>query len=131
MERLSKERLLEAVAGFLAHDVASAVGDAALAFRLKIAANLLSTIAAESRVDEALELDARERLRGLVAGVAPRGDGQEARRAELSELEAALCAQLRAGTAPPEEQVRAALREVLGARLALVNPRFERSLELP
>ena len=127
---LSKEVLLEAVAGFLVQDVAPAVGHEGLAFRLKIAANLLSTIAGEGRVDEQLELAARDRLRALTPGVEVRGDRQAERRAELRELEAALAHALRAGHAPDPEQVRSTLRRNLAERLAVINPRFELNEEL-
>ena len=127
---VSKELLLEAVAGFLVQDVAPVVGDKGLAFRLKIAANLLSTIAGEVRVDEQLELAARDRLRAVTTGVEARGDRQVGRRAELRELDAALAHALRAGDAPDPGKVRSALRSNLAERLAVINPRFELNEEL-
>lgn len=127
---VSKEQLLEAVAGFLVQDVAAAVGDKGLAFRLKIAANLLSSIAGEGRVDEQLELAARDRLRAVTAGVEARGDRRAERRAELRELEGALAHGLRAGEAPDPGLVRSTLRRNLAERLAVINPRFELNEEL-
>jgi hypothetical protein len=131
--------LLGAVARFLEHDARPALQDPALAFRARIAAALLRSIAAEAAAAESLEQGELARLRALVRELDARDDvdEQEAgpasevdRRAALHTLEQALCDRVRAGLAEgPLARVRASVREGLRARLAVTTPEFDLSAQ--
>ena len=65
-DRPDKEILLQAVARFLEREVKGAITDPRLAFRVLIAANLTSIVAAESRGEEAQQQAELHRLRALL-----------------------------------------------------------------
>jgi len=95
--------LLDAVAHFLETDLKNAVGkDPALAFRTLIAAHLCRTAALESRNPVSASITS----------------------------DAALAARLQSGEEAPEKVLDAMLA-ALGEELAVVSPRFDRTLDLP
>lgn len=146
---LDRDALLGAVARFLEQDARPALTDPALAFRARVAAALLRSIAAENAAAEALESAELVRLRGLLEALdgraaradedtgdelVARGDpGAEAdRRAALRTLERLLCDRVRAGLpADALRRAREAVREGLRARLAATTPDFDPSEDLP
>lgn len=122
--------LLQAVAGFLAQDVVGAVEDRAVAFRVRIAAHLVATVARELQGEEARDLDQMMRLSGALDSTVPIGlETRDDRHHVLRGMEAALLDRVRA--TPPDTDEALALRRVLQdelrARLAVVNPRFDLS----
>ncbi|MCO5166111.1 MAG: DUF6285 domain-containing protein [Planctomycetes bacterium] len=133
--------LLAAVARFLDEDARPALGDPALAFRARIGAALLRSLAAEAGAAEALEAADLARLRAVLAALDGREDHDEGadlttpseseRRAALRTVERALCDRVRAGLAPGDlARVRAAVAEGLRARLAVTTPAFDLSPEV-
>ena len=126
-----KEVLLDAVARFLDSDLRPAVKHPGLAFRLRVAANLLRVVALECQEEEGHDQAELERLRALFPAQAElEGSGRAAVRAALAELNASLAEQLRAASwdeaGPSREHVVATLRD----KLAVVNPRFDLSPEI-
>src|SRR5687767_6645635 len=107
---LDRDALLGAVARFLEQDARPALTDPALAFRARIAAALLKSVAAESAAAEALEAAELARLRALLDALDRRshenedehehehehGDSSD-RRAALRTLERVLCDRVRGG----------------------------------
>jgi hypothetical protein len=106
--------LLQAVAGFLHQDVVPQVADRALAFRLRIAAHLVATVARELLVEEAPP---------------PAGEGRDLRHAAIRGATDRLVEQAR--TADPDSDAALALRRLvqadLRAKLAVINPGFDLS----
>ncbi|MCS6799909.1 MAG: DUF6285 domain-containing protein [Myxococcota bacterium] len=129
LERPDPAALLEALARFLAEDLRTAVERPDLAYRLRIAAHLCGSLAAQwrSEPDESsrTRLEAEGMLRQLRAelppGTAP--DSDQAHRDPTVELAR------RIRTAPYDaaafDALLAALREPLARRLRLRNPRFD------
>lgn len=132
--------LLAAVARWVEQDARPALKDPALAFRARIAAALLRSVAAEATAAEGLEEAELARLRALVRELDTREvvEDQEAapasevdRRAALRTLERVLCDRVRAGLdAGALARVRATAREGLRARLAVTTPDFDLSAEV-
>jgi len=135
IDRPDPPALLDAVARFLLEDLQPQVADRRLAFRLLIAANLATTLAAELRTEE--ERTARELRRwqellpGIETGDAARMPVPERARA-IRALEAEMAARLRAGRLGPDElrRMRAHVRQSLVESLGFVNPRFDTSEEI-
>lgn len=131
--------LLDAVARFLLAEVHPLLGGddrhKGVAFRVLIAANLATIVAAELRGGEARDRGELQRLAALLPDEAaalgvstgePAGATRAADRAALAGLNQALAQALRAGTLGPERlpQVMAHLRQTLREDLAIANPRF-------
>ncbi|MCA9567260.1 MAG: hypothetical protein KC656_05435 [Myxococcales bacterium] len=115
-----KERLLAEVARFLGSDVVGAITDPGLAFRVRVAAHLVGTVAREVATEQAAD---EAELADLVAlGVAAPATGSRAVRAAIQEGRAALAARLREHGGDPASD--AALVRSLRARLQVSNPRF-------
>ena len=125
-----KGALLVGVARFLGQDLLPHVSDRGAAFRVRIAAHLLAMVArelaSEGQADPA-ELRAFQELLGR-GGEVPADP--EVRAAEIAEHRSELAAAIRSGEVPPEAALDT-LMQVLGARLAVSNPRFDTSLEHP
>ncbi len=128
----TKEELLGAVAEFLETDLRAAVTDKALAFRVRIAANLLRSVALESAGEDATDRDELQGLRWALAQPGETPPDRKQLRRELRELTGVLAERLRQGDIQGEdrENVGAHLRATLGADLALINPRFNRSPDI-
>lgn len=134
-ERPDAPQLLEALAQFLVAELQPTVADKKLAFRVLIAANLASTVAAELRTQEPRALSELQRLRALLPDVVaqdpaklPEKDRRDALRALNSELVLAL----KQGRFEEAElaKVRAHLEQTLKDALAVQNPRFDVSEEI-
>jgi hypothetical protein len=123
LSRPDHATLLDAVARFLATEAQPRSTDRAVSFRLAIAANLASVIAAELRSADARHAAALARLRALLPAA---GD------ATREALDAALVRELRDG-APSAERlaaIRGHLRQTLRETLAVTNPRFDPADEI-
>lgn len=112
--------ILDALATFLMGELAPKVeADKALQFRVLIAANLATTLAAETRTRDARLLAEGTRLQHLLAATeAPRDE------AELEALNRQLAARLRRGELLGEQTL-AHLLQTARETLEATNPRFE------
>ena len=119
-----KSTLLAAVRRFLKADLAGAVTDPALRFRVLIAANLLGVIERELALEGAHHTAEVERLGDLtdVEGLLSL-DGDDARRAGL----AAAYQELLADEGADEAALFAHVKATLAEKLAVINPRFDLS----
>lgn len=122
LERPDEPALLEALAKFLLADLQPAVQDKKLAFRVLIAANIASTLAAQLRTAGERHAAELGRLRALL------GDGAH----DLRGLNLALAAKLKGGGLPPEElrRIRAHVKQTLEETLSVVNPSFDTSPDI-
>lgn len=119
----SKERILVDVARFLKQDVLPATTDRALAFRVRIAAHLLATVAREvDGLEEALGAELAD-LEGLGLA-APTGSLSEDDAAVRAGREA-LAARIREGADDADDVLIASLRR----RLAVGQPHFSLDIE--
>ncbi len=124
--------LLDAIARFLEREV-KPVTSGALGFRVLIAANLASMVAAELRFEDAAASTEIERLRALLpdvdAGDTSSGQG---RRAALDTLNRALSARLRERRFQGEDLVRVTehITQTLRGELLTASPRFDTSLDI-
>lgn len=130
-----KEDLLDAVARFLQQDVLGAVSDPGLAFRLRVAANLVGLVARECRQEEAQADQEFARYRALFPGQPPfPTELIEHRRNTLRDFQRRLAERLRGEEEEWSDEALAAvakhLRASLQAELAIVNPRFDTRLEI-
>lgn len=134
-ERPETSTLLEAIAQFLMVELQPTLTEKKLAFRVLIAANLASTLAAELRTEEARTASELRRLTALLPEVVdgdpvrlPPKERKDALRALNSELVLAL----RQGRFSIEElaRVREHLETTLTDALAVQNPRFDLSKEI-
>jgi AcrR family transcriptional regulator len=126
-DRPNADELAEAVGEFLRSEVAPAVADPRLRFRVLIAANLMTILTRELQAgDEPVraEWQALAALLGAPGGTPPAGADL---RAEADRMARELCARIRAGEAdegPWAEAVQAYAEDALTARLRIANPRF-------
>jgi hypothetical protein len=128
----TKEELLGAVADFLETDLRAAITDKALAFRARIAANVLRSVALESVGEDAADRDELTSLRWVLGQAGdPPSDRKQLRR-DLRKLNATLAEQLRQGALAGDdlENAGAHLRATLSSDLALINPRFDLSSDI-
>jgi hypothetical protein len=118
-ERPSNPDVLEAISLFLGGDLAAAMDDPALAFRVRIAANLSRLVAGELRRGPAIKRAERERLAGLL----PKADAND----ELAALNVELAERIRSGEGDEAwmQASREHLSETLAGELAVLNPRFD------
>ena len=120
--------LLQAVAGFLANDVVPAVGDRGVAFRVRIAAHLVATVARELMGEEAQDEAQVVRLATALDATVPIGlETRDERHQVLRALEIDLARRIRQ-TDPDSDsalQLRRLVQEDLKSRLKVVNPRFD------
>lgn len=128
--RPSKSELLDAVAQFLMAEVAPAVTDKKVSFRVLIAAHLASTVAQELR-GESPRIDAElERLQALLPNIV-HGDARKLpereRQSALDLFNEQLAIRIRKGALDRDELSKAGqhLKQTLLETLAVVNPRFE------
>jgi hypothetical protein len=119
--RPDEPTLLRAVARFLDTDVRGAVTDRGLAFRLRIAAHLLATTAAQLEQSEVLEHGALDSLARLLDAEPA---SEQPRRDALNALQAELGARLAAGTVDREASL-VWLQDALRTQLTLTSPRFD------
>jgi hypothetical protein len=131
-ERPDKLVLLAAISRFLVEEVRPALSDPRLNFRALIAAHLAHVVATEIGSDEAAVTRELGRLLPLFPDVAPPGEAFPARRALLADLSARLAARLRDGafSAGETKAIAAMLRESLGEKLEIENPRFDLAMEI-
>lgn len=121
--------LLEAVATFLMESVAPKLeADKALQFRVLIAANVVTTTAAEVRTEDERFAHEVRALEPLVSGSESANSTDRAMRgAALDAMNRELAQRLRAGALSEEQERQAleALLELAKATLRVTNPRFE------
>lgn len=131
-ERPDQSTLLDAVAQFLLAEVAPAMPDKALAFRVMIAANLAAIVSGELATLDARYQSEVRRLQAIfpdvVAGDAAERATREERREALAALNTALVERLRGGRAGAAEL--AHVRQTVRETVAVTNPRFDLSLEI-
>ncbi len=134
-DRPDPPALLDAIARFLLEELQPQVTDRRLGFRLLIAANLATTVAAELRTGEERAVTELRRWQELLPGI-ERGDATRMTTSErvraIRALEAELVARLRTGrlTADELQRARSQVRQGLAEALAFVNPRFDTSAEV-
>jgi aminoglycoside phosphotransferase (APT) family kinase protein len=104
--------LLEAVREFLEHDVLGSV-DGRVAFHTRVAVNALGIVERELVIGRALDTRARERLAGFL--------GHDD---DLDTLIAELATRIRSGSLDDEPETLPVTRELVGAKLAVSNPRY-------
>ena len=128
-DRPTVHELLEAVRGFLEHDVVPAL-DGPRRYHALIAANVLAIVGRELAGEEA---DLLAEWRGLAGLLGREGDEPpprlEALRAAVRDGTAALAERIRRGDAdagPFRSAVRAHVRETVREKLRVANPRFVR-----
>ena len=128
-----RDVLLQAVAGFLVQDVVPNLSDRGLAFRVRIAAHLVATLSRELQTEEADDAAQLRRLAEALGQELPAPEpGRDARHAAIRSLEAQVDAHAREVDPDSPEGVvlRRALQADLAARLKVVNPRFDRALDV-
>jgi len=132
--RPDKAALMEAVAQFLDEQVRPAVGkDPALAFRVRIAANLARITARETAVEDAHDASELASLAELLPdefGQLPEIEDGTQRREAISELNRTLARRIREGDFDDDAALVAHLRRTLTEKLSVTNPRFDTSLEV-
>jgi len=125
--------LLQAVAGFLAQDVVPAVEDRGVAFRVRVAAHLVATVARELMDEEARDEAQVVRLATALDATVPIGlETRDERHQILRALEIDLARRIRQ-TDPDSDAalgLRRLVQEDLKARLKVVNPRFDLSADV-
>ena len=139
----TKETLLLALAKFLMMEVRPAVTDARLSFRLLIAANLAGIVAQECVSEDAQNQAELARLSALLPELAAArgaaGAPHEARETretlarEIAEGNAKLAAGIKSGAVDidPRGAAFAHVRRTLTEKLAVDNPRFDATRDLP
>ncbi len=117
-----KQTLMEAVVVFLASQVAPAVSDPALRFRVRIAAHLLQVVYRELQLSEGHAAAEQARLAALTGIL----DG------DVPALRAATDALIADPATPPDvlDAIRGALMAGLAAQLAVSEPRFNTDLDI-
>lgn len=126
-DRPTTAELLDAIHGFLEHEVLPAAEDGGLRFRVLVAMNLLRVASRDGTLGRtALEAEWRRqnRLAGRALPVPP---DDEALRRALLVRRAALVGAIRAGAVIPG--LHAALEEGLREQLRISNPRYLATFE--
>lgn len=123
-----KATLLGAVAEFLDKTVRPALDDKGLAFRVRVAAHMVATVAREVTFEghhDAVELARLRRLLDRTDDPLPPND--MARRAALTDLNAELARRLREDALTDDDQdaIRTHLVRTLEEKLSVVQPRFD------
>lgn len=126
-DRPTTAELLDAIHGFLEHEVLPASHDSGLRFRVLVAMNLLRVATRDGALGRAL-LEAEWRRQNRLSGRAlPVPPDDEALRRALLARRAGWVAEIRAGTAIPG--LHAALEEGLREQLRISNPRYLATFE--
>ena len=125
-DRPTSVELLQAVREFLEGDVASAITDRGLRYRLRIALHVLAIVEREMPGEESrlrAEFEDLQRLLGLPR-TAPPAEGDDLRRRVL-EMNRTLCERIRAGDAdrePWRERVFSHVQRLVETKLGGSNP---------
>jgi hypothetical protein len=116
-----KQTLMEALVVFLASQVAPAISDPSLRFRVKIAAHLLQVVYRELQLTDGHTAAEESRLAELLTAS---GD--------VRDLRAAADAVIADPDTPPEvlDALRSALMEGLANQIAVSQPRFNTALDI-
>lgn len=140
-----KSALLEAVARFLEQDLRPKVSDPALAFRVRIAAHLAELVSREVRAEAGGTERELDQLRQLLEDPGLRASGPrdatpegapgappDERAKATREAREALAARIRTASLDDAAFARlgAGLRQILGAKLAVSQPRFDLRLDI-
>jgi hypothetical protein len=126
-DRPSADELTAAVGQFLQNEVAPALADPRLRFRVLIAANLMGVVTRELQAGEGLLREEWRQLAALLSRGGAPPEHPAALRDQLDMLGRELCARIRRGEAdagPWAEAVRAYAEASVAAKLAIANPRF-------
>jgi hypothetical protein len=126
-DRPDRLTLLEAVARFLGEELAPAIDDRGLAFRVRIAAWLVQMVTLESLLGETQDAAQLVRLRKLLDEAGETPPSPAALREAIVHLEARLCDRIREGGLDADERARitAHVKQTLLEKLAVVQPRFD------
>ena len=132
LDRPDKLALLGAIAGFLDGEVRPQITDKGLAFRLRIAAWLLTTVAREILCEEQNDHAEIARLAALLGAEPPQPGDAAARREAVVDLQRRLVEHIRdpATDAATLAEIGDALRASLAADLAVVQPGFAPRLDV-
>ena len=126
-DRPTADELTEAVSQFLQGEVAPALSDPRLRFRVLIAANLMSIVTRELRAGDAQLREEWRDLAGLLGVAGPPPDDPAALHGQLDNLGRELCARIRRGDADEGPWAAAAhtyAEAAVAAKLTIANPRF-------
>lgn len=121
--------LLSAVSQFLTGELAPVLNDHRLKFRALVAANVLTIVARELQMGEALTAAEWHRLDALMGDEAP----GENFRDEIDVMTRALCLRIRAGQADRgefHEAVFEHVQQTVIEKLMIANPKYLERLEL-
>jgi len=124
-----KTMLLAGVARFLKEEVLPNTADRGRAFRVRIAAHLVASVARELQGGEAHDVAEGQRLAALLGEDVPEGGSESQRRTSLTALNARLADGIRHGD--PQIDIHAArahVMETLKDKLAINQPRFDTRL---
>lgn len=126
-DRPNAQELVGAVAGFLSKEIVPTVSDARLRFRVLIAANVLGIVARELGAGEAPLLAEWQRLVDIldVDAAEPPARAEQLRE-EVTALNEALCARIRAGEADAgewRETVFNHVEQTVFEKLHVANPK--------
>lgn len=125
-----KTALLEAVARFLGDEkLRKEVRDPALAFRMRIAAHLVETVARENKLEDTHDRQELERLQRLLGRELVDTGDVARRREQIGTLNRELAIRLRT-TSDQFADTHAHLKATLLEKLAVTNPRFDTSSEI-
>lgn len=127
-DRPDRVTLLQAVARFLGEDLASALQDRELAFKVRIAAYLVQMVTLELTHEEAHDAAQLERLRALFGQPDETHPASPAQvREAIAHLETRLVDRIRNGELDDEERARITehVKATLMEKLSVVQPRFD------
>ena len=117
-----KQTLMEALTVFLASQVAPAISDPALRFRVRIAAHLLQVVYRELELSDGHTVAEQDRLQQVL----------QVTSGDVPALRSAVDALIADPATPPAllAEIRTALMEGLANQLAVSQPRFDPSLHI-
>ena len=122
--------LLGGVARFLKEEILPNTPDRGRAFRVRIAAHLVASVAREIEGEEAHDTAELRRLAVLLDGAAPEEMGEAARREALAQYNDQLADAIRGGDPTVDvESARAHVMETLREKLSVNQPRFDTRLD--
>ncbi len=126
-DRPDKLKLLESVARFLGEELAPAIEDRGLAFRVRIAAWLTQMVALELLLGDAQDAAQLQRLRALFGEEADAPATAAKLHEAIAHLETRLVDRIREGALDDAERARitAHVKQTLREKLVVVQPRFD------
>ena len=126
----TKTTLLGGVVRFLKEEILPNTPDRGRAFRVRIAAHLVASVAREIEGEEAHDTAELARLAALLDTSLPERAGESARRGALAQYNEQLADAIRDGDpAVDVEAARAHVMETLREKLSINQPRFDTRLD--